>query len=139
MIRYVAGFLFWRGEVLLLQKQKPEHMKGRWNGIGGKIEDRESPLAAMIREFEEETGLSVTNWKHFATLQGEGFEVVFFASTQLSGPRPRSLDPEIEKTQWFEVDDVRLLYTMNNLNWLIQMAWSDAANNYPYLIREKAG
>lgn len=72
MKHYVLGFLFDRvgQSVLLIQKTKPEWQKGRWNGIGGKVESDELPIHAMRREFQEETGLSITNWTHFCTFMG---------------------------------------------------------------------
>jgi 8-oxo-dGTP diphosphatase len=136
--RYVAGLYFWQNQVLLIRKQKPAFMNGKLNGIGGKMEDRESPLSAMIREFEEETGLHERDWQHFATLQGRNFEVEWFKCEKAyQGSRPVSLDPEIEKTEWVNVSDVRYGNPMNNLTWLIQMAYADTGDNFPYLVKER--
>lgn len=61
--QYVVGFAFDAyGAVALINKQKPEWMKGRWNGIGGKIEPGETPQAAMQREFKEEAGQDIATW-----------------------------------------------------------------------------
>lgn len=137
--RYVAGLYFWKSQVLLIRKEKPAFMKGKLNGIGGKMEDRESPLSSMIREFEEETGLHVFDWKHFATLQGRNFEVEWFKSeADYMLPRPVSLDPEIEKTEWINIHDVQYTDRMNNLSWLVQMAHADRGDNFPYLVKERA-
>ncbi len=58
---YVAGFYFSEcGErVALIRKLKPEWQRGWLNGIGGKVEPGESPLSAMVREFEEEAGARI--------------------------------------------------------------------------------
>jgi 8-oxo-dGTP diphosphatase len=82
MINYVAGLLFSpSGEhVLLIRKNRPEWQRGKLNGIGGHIEDGEAPLAAMIREFKEETGMTVKNWKHFCNLVGKDWQVEWFKS-----------------------------------------------------------
>jgi 8-oxo-dGTP diphosphatase len=53
--RMVVGFLFADSDVLLVQKMKPDWQKGFWNGVGGKDEDGEEPIDAMVREFREET------------------------------------------------------------------------------------
>jgi 8-oxo-dGTP pyrophosphatase MutT (NUDIX family) len=45
----------WR--VLLVLKDRPEHLKGRLNLLGGKIEPGESITEAAIRELKEESGL----------------------------------------------------------------------------------
>jgi 8-oxo-dGTP pyrophosphatase MutT (NUDIX family) len=54
---YVVGFMYSRlqDKIVLVQKQKPAWQKNLLNGIGGKIEDSETPLNAMVREFFEET------------------------------------------------------------------------------------
>lgn len=59
MKEYVLGFMFTEDGkgVVLIQKKKPAWQHGRWNGIGGKIEERETPEKAIVREFEEETGV----------------------------------------------------------------------------------
>lgn len=42
---------------LLVEKQSPEWQKGKFNLIGGKVEEGETLNNAAIREFNEETGL----------------------------------------------------------------------------------
>lgn len=58
MKRYVLGFAFAGLDVVLIQKARPSWQAGRWNGIGGHIEEGEEPVAAMVREFQEETGVA---------------------------------------------------------------------------------
>ena len=62
MKEYVVGFAFdGEGNVALIEKTKPAWQRGRFNGIGGKIEvdQREKPVDAMSREFFEETGVYI--------------------------------------------------------------------------------
>lgn len=66
---YVLG---WRysldlKEVVVIEKQRPAELQGRITGIGGRIENDESPLEAMVREFKEETSLQTyfTEWECF--------------------------------------------------------------------------
>ena len=56
MVKYVLGFAFIHSdtEVVMLRKQRPEFQAGKVNGVGGHIEEGESSLDAMIREFQEE-------------------------------------------------------------------------------------
>lgn len=70
MNAYVLGFLFneTRDKVLLIHKLRPEWQKGMLNGVGGHIEDEETPYDAMGREFKEETGVYIPNWEHCITL-----------------------------------------------------------------------
>ena len=44
-------------------KKKNDQSNGKWLGIGGKFEDRESPDECLLREVYEETGLTLTSYK----------------------------------------------------------------------------
>jgi 8-oxo-dGTP diphosphatase len=118
--RYVAGFLFSLDQkhVLLIHKLRPEWQKGKWNGIGGKIESGESGQEAMIREFREETGLTIPNWRHFCTLYVNRCEILFFSAT---GPVFLAESKEEEKVGVFPVDQLQN-NIIPNLKWLIPMA-----------------
>jgi 8-oxo-dGTP diphosphatase len=73
MIRWVVGFLIRnRSEVALMTKTHPEWQKGKLNGVGGKIDDGESPEGAMRREFLEEAGVDVPTWRKFAPQSASG-------------------------------------------------------------------
>jgi len=50
--------------VLMLHRVKKEKdlNKDKWIGIGGKFEDGESPDECLLREAQEETGLTLTDW-----------------------------------------------------------------------------
>lgn len=63
--KYVLGFAFAEDgkEVLLIRKNRPEWQAGKFNGIGGKVEEGETPEQAMYREFHEEAGIKNSNWE----------------------------------------------------------------------------
>ena len=71
-MEYVAGLLFnvEMSVVALVRKNRPAWQAGLYNAIGGKIEEGESPHAAMVREFKEETGLLIPMWMPLAVLSG---------------------------------------------------------------------
>lgn len=124
--RYVAGFVFSPSfeQVGLIRKNKPVWQAGLLNGIGGKIEENETPVEAMVREFSEET-LSTSSrdqWKQFAVIgDDKGFEVTFFAMIGATYHlRPR----ESEQVEVLRVRDIHPLRTdmIENLPWLIAMA-----------------
>lgn len=89
MQTYVLGFAFSQNgdSVVLIKKNKPEWQKGKFNGVGGKVENMEAPNVAMSREFKEETGVSITynslcdpiqlpdRWMRFAKLIGDNYEM----------------------------------------------------------------
>ena len=52
-------------DVLLLHrvKKKNDVNQDKWIGIGGKFEADETPDECLLREAQEETGLTLTSWK----------------------------------------------------------------------------
>jgi 8-oxo-dGTP diphosphatase len=58
MYSYTLGFIKRNDEILLINREK-NPWKGCWNGLGGKIEQDETPKESMIREIEEETGIQL--------------------------------------------------------------------------------
>ncbi len=83
VMRYVLGFAFssTHSDVLLVAKNRPAWQAGKLNGVGGKIENNESDLAAMHREFREETNLKGFRWRKVVRMFGPGWEVVVFMAT----------------------------------------------------------
>ena len=77
--RYVCGFLISedRRHVVLIEKLWPEWMKGKLNGVGGSVEEDEEPHMAMRREFLEETGADVDDWRLFC-VNNHGPNVIYF-------------------------------------------------------------
>jgi len=72
MEKYVLGFAFNSAKdyVVMIRKNKPNWQKGCLNGVGGKIEEGEIPATAMVREFEEETGVKTNElqWIYLGTM-----------------------------------------------------------------------
>jgi 8-oxo-dGTP diphosphatase len=122
MIEYVAGFLFDsnRKIVALIQKNRPAWQAGRWNAIGGKVEQGETPDSAMRREFQEETGVDIDRWRRFVTLtDARGWRVHFFRAFGDTTAIKQTSD---EVPGVFYVNDLPLV--IPNLYWLIPMAFS---------------
>lgn len=122
MPNYVAGFLVSEaGLIALVLKSKPEWQKGLWNGIGGKIEDGETPHQAMVREFEEETGLSTceSDWTHRVTLSFDGGKVYFFLARSPVSPVLPAFRRE-EPVSWHLLDALPK-NVIPNLRWLVPL------------------
>lgn len=123
MQRYVAGFLFFQNSVLLVEKLKPGWQHGLLNGIGGKVNNGEFDQTAQIREFKEETGIEVPDWKHFATERGRDYSVSFFrAEISMEPSYERSENDVGEKLHWVELKILPAMAVVGNLRWLIPMA-----------------
>lgn len=80
---YVVGFLYNNSlsHVVLIEKQKPQWQQGKLNGVGGHIEKDETSYEAMEREFKEEAGTTVKNWKLSVTLTSTTWRIFFFWAT----------------------------------------------------------
>ncbi len=53
------------GRVLLAQRPEGKALAGMWEFPGGKLEPGESPEAALVRELDEELGISATSLEPF--------------------------------------------------------------------------
>ena len=49
--------------MLLRNKKKNDLNEGKWVGIGGKFEADETPEECLLREVQEETGLTLTDYR----------------------------------------------------------------------------
>lgn len=63
---------------MLIRKNRPAWQAGKLNGVGGKIEPGESPADAIRREFREEAGLDVADWREALTLTAPDWHAHFF-------------------------------------------------------------
>lgn len=126
--KMVVGFLFshsdigYNSHVALIMKQRPQWQRGFLNGPGGHVEDGENSKDAMIREFEEETGIHEEHWKKFATLNcvGGTAEVDFFKGFILGRPYLTSRTDEC--VNWYPVHLINELPIIQNLKWMIPLA-----------------
>ena len=52
-------------QYLMLHRTKKENdiNEGKWIGVGGKFEENETPEGCMLREVQEETGLTLTDYR----------------------------------------------------------------------------
>jgi 8-oxo-dGTP diphosphatase len=143
MNRYVLGFMFDEKfeKVLLVRKQKPAWQKGLLNGPGGKIENPETAIGAMVREFKEETGIDHPTWKHYCSLSGltpDGarFEVLVFAT--IGEPEKWSVTPA-NMVESVEVHNSASFTPVSegaieNLCWLIALAIDNLRDGRPYFV-----
>lgn len=134
-MRYVVGFLFneVRDNVLLIRKNKPAWQAGLLNGIGGKIEEGETPELAMIREFLEETGERFSAWRKFAIMFGSEWECHCFCGFNSDSHwNARTMESEIVIR--IPVDKLNTAKCVSNLPWLISLALDlNHGNKLPFV------
>lgn len=58
-----------KGKVLLLKKSEGLFGGGKWNGLGGKVIDGETPEQACAREAFEESGLRISDLRYHGILK----------------------------------------------------------------------
>jgi len=121
--KMVVGFMFNEKEtdVLLIKKNKPKWQLGKFNGIGGKVEDGEFYHCAMVREFKEETGIdsNETDWWKVILIGGDDWEVQVFTAKSDNVFNFKTMEEEtVNLLPLKELDSYDLI---SNLYWLIPL------------------
>ena len=120
-----------RGEkkTLMLHRIKKENdvHEGKWNGLGGKFEQGETPEECVIREIKEESGLTITNpqLKGFITFPlfdgVHDWYVFVFVAVKYSGDL---IDSNEGKLEWIPDEKITQLNLWDGdqifLEWLDQ-------------------
>lgn len=104
-----AGVVIEDRGVLLSRRKSGTHLAGMWEFPGGKVEAGEDPRAALVRELEEELGITVTVGEildvtfHRYDDADKAVLLLFFEATRVPGsPEPRALD--VAEVAWFGRD-----------------------------------
>lgn len=117
-LSYTVCFLFSEAldQVLLAQKKKTTFI-GKWNGVGGLVEQRELPARGAAREIREETGIHLDmedlTWlgrlslKHnCATDTDDGVTLYYYAAV-IPKESVRQVETDTgERLSWFSVQDI---------------------------------
>lgn len=96
--------------LMLFRNKKPnDYHEGKWNGLGGKFENGESPEECAVREVEEESGLKMINprMKGFITFPlfdgKKDWYVFLFTAEKFSGELIESSEGKLE---WIPNDEL---------------------------------
>ena len=94
------------GKYLMLHRTKKvnDENHDKWIGVGGKFEEGESPEECMLREVQEETGLTLTQWRYrgivtFVSNEWGGEYMHLFTADGYSGELKSCEEGELE---WVE-------------------------------------
>lgn len=126
MQEYSVGFLHNNTDVVVIRKKRPEWQAGLLNGVGGHIEEGESPHDCQVREFKEEAGRFVGPWDHFLTLEGTQARVHCFAVYDEKDEHiykvESTTDESIEIWNMLDLNGCRKdSDTVSNLEWIIPL------------------
>ncbi|MCU0231878.1 MAG: (deoxy)nucleoside triphosphate pyrophosphohydrolase [Acidobacteria bacterium] len=94
LIRVAAGIVPQAGRYLLQRRPAGTHMAGYWEFPGGKLEEGETPAAALEREMREELGVEIDDvrplWLIRHAYDDREVELHFLAA-RIAGGEPRAL------------------------------------------------
>ena len=71
LVLVVAAVVVRGGRVLLSRRPEGKHLAGLWEFPGGKVEEGETPEAALAREVREELGLEIDTPSPYAFVHHE--------------------------------------------------------------------
>lgn len=120
-----------KDDQILLAMKKRGFGEGRWNGVGGKVEEGESIEAAMIREAQEEIGVTPTVFEKVGDIRFDEYfkgeptlmHVHIFTATKWEDEPTES---EEMKPQWFSTQAIPY-----------DSMWSDDPHWLPQVIEGK--
>lgn len=114
MIESTLCYITRGNEILMLHrtKKKNDVNEGKWIGIGGKFEPGETPLACVVREVKEETGLDLIDpdYRGIVTFRSAGWEpehMHLFTADRFSGTMLEECDEG--DLQWIPQERFRTL------------------------------
>lgn len=125
MKHYTLGFVFTPDyrHVLLVLKNRPAWQVGKLNGLGGKVEAGETPLAGMVRELTEESALVIPaeQWVASNTMESPGWRVEVFAAIWTGDVAAAQTMTGEGEINWHPTQPLPN-HVIDNLRWLVPMA-----------------
>ena len=123
-----------RGDLLLLQNRIKRDWQG-WAIPGGHVEPGESIVDSVIREMEEETGLTIRNprlcgVKQFP-IEGGRYLVFLFETEEFEGELRSSAEGEV---RWISRSELKTLRTVDDLGTMVDVMLSPGLTEFQYLV-----
>jgi 8-oxo-dGTP pyrophosphatase MutT (NUDIX family) len=102
-----------KDRVLLAQRANTGFADGQWSAPGGHLEDGESLPAGVIREAQEELGITIqadhlrfAHLSHHLDVDGQGRLGAFFVATHWTGALVNAEPGKCEGIAWFSLADL---------------------------------
>ena len=111
-MKVVCGILIWNDKVLIgKRKLTNEHLPGKWEFPGGKMEEGETFDETIIREFKEELDIDISAFHELRTLNDKNIEFTPMI-VKLKGGKAKLLEHEeikfVDKKEFFKIDLTKL-------------------------------
>jgi len=112
MLQTTLCYLDIGGKTLMIHRIKKKHdvNHDKWIGVGGKFEHGESPEECMLREFREETGLTLRKWAYrgIVTFVSEDWceYMHLFTGTEIEGKVRECDEGALEWVEWDHITDL---------------------------------
>lgn len=117
-------------QVLMLHRVKKENdlNRDKWIGIGGKLEENESPEEGLLREALEETGLTLTEYRYcgIVTFVSDRWEGEYMHLFQAEGFRGVLKECDEGDLQWISRDFLDRLPKWEGDRIFLQLMWDKA-------------
>ena len=136
---YVLGFIFCleSNRVILINKLRPDWQKDYNNGIGGKVEENETYIQAMVRETLEESNLRIggIEWEWFCTMRSKAeldpWEVICYTTDISSMQFEGATTMEEERINKWQLGNITTVnkHLLGNIPWLVGMALDKIVND----------
>ena len=130
MLNTTLCYVLRGNEVLMLHriKKKNDINQDKWIGIGGKFEGMESPDECLLREAQEETGLTLTSWRcrgvvTFLTTDGFGEYMYLFTADNFEGELTDCPEGELK---WVSREFLNELPKWEGDQIFLDLLWQDA-------------
>ena len=106
-VRVAAGIIVRDGEIFLAKRTKEQHQGGLWEFPGGKCESHETPEQALVRELQEEVGITPLSPKLFEEVEHDYGDkrvcLYFFLVDSFEGEAKGN---EGQLTAWFDSSEL---------------------------------
>lgn len=101
----VTGILFKEDKVLLLKRKSSDLTYQGYCLVGGKVDEGESLLEALIREVQEEIGLNVLTHQFYETHENDQF-IIHFYKIEVNDEAIRLNLEEFDGYAYYDLNDL---------------------------------